>query len=329
MTAPGPAVGTSPTKTVELPTWEAIEAARRAIAGTAIATPVVALPARGAGTLHVKLENLQPTGSFKIRGATSALALRRAREEGPLVTVSAGNTGRAVAYLAARVGRPCVVYVPDHAPAAKLEPMRRLGATIEPMPFEQWWRIAQSPTSPRADAVFIHPFLDPGFIAGNATIGAELEGGDPYDAVLVPWGGGGLTLGIATALRTVAPSTKIYAVEVSSAAPLSAAWSAGAGITVDYQPTFVDGIGSTSVVGSLWEHAKRMLSGVVTVTAEQAAEGLRLAAREAHVIVEGAAGCAIAAAALPEFRDHHVLAIASGGNIDAEKLARILEGALP
>lgn len=314
---------------LELPSQSEVAAADNAIRPQALVTPIVAVPAESV-ELDVKLESLQPSGSFKIRGATAAYSARAHTSLGPLATVSAGNMGRAVAHVAAASGRSCSVYVPDHAPEAKLGPMRELGARIERMPFGDWWDMVVSARSPLADAVFVHPFLDRDVIAGNATIATEIAtNGTEYDAVLVPWGGGGLALGIAHALRPLAPRTDVYAVEVTTASPLAAAWEAGEPVTVDYQATFVDGIGSTHVLPQLWDHARDLLAGVVAVTPEDAADAVRLLASDLHVVVEGAAACAVAAARDPRFRERRVLAIASGGNLDAAKLATILQGGMP
>ncbi|WP_156096225.1 threonine ammonia-lyase [Amycolatopsis jejuensis] len=304
-----------------IPSEHLIEQASRVVYDNALRTPILPLPGTG---IRMKMEALQPTGSFKIRGATAAF--HSFTEEKPLATVSAGNMGKAVAYLAERAGRRCIVYAPEHAPEAKISPIRQAGAEVQLVSYQELWALATSGESPDPGVDFIHPFLNPHVIAGNATIGGELSG--DLDVVLVPWGGGGLAIGVAAGLKANGSSARVYAVEVTTGAPLTAAFAAGRPVEVPYQPSFVDGIGSVAVVDASWQAARELLDGVVTVSPQEAARAVRRVAESCHVIVEGAAGCAVAAGEDPRFAGARVVAVASGGNLDLSVLGRILGGEL-
>ncbi len=233
-----------------LPSLDDIRAARNRLAGIAWRTPLVRLDLpRSPAEIWLKLENLQPIGSFKIRGAANAMAaMPRAELSRGVLTASAGNMAQGVAWCARKQGIPCTVVAPDTAPAAKLAAVKRLGARIVQEPFERWWQTFQDRSYPGVDATFIHAFDDPQVMAGNGTIGLEiLEDLPDVDAVVIPWGGGGLASGIGAAIRALSPACRIYAAEAETGAPLAAALEAGAPTTVDYRPTFVDGIGSRTV----------------------------------------------------------------------------------
>ncbi len=306
-----------------------IEAARRRLRGV-LRTPLVPLEDAGfPGELYLKLENLQPIGSFKLRGAGNAIA--QAPEEilqRGVYTASAGNMAQGVAWHARRLGVPCTVLVPDHAPEAKLHAIARLGARIIPMPFSEWWDVILTSEHPAVDGLFVHPVTDPAVIAGNGTIGLEIaEDLDGVDAVVVPYGGGGLISGIASALRQVSPTTRVVAAEVETGAPLAAALEAGAPTPVEYTPSFVDGIGSGSVLEAMWPLVSRLVERSVVVSLEEVAEAVRLLANRARVVAEGA-GAASVAAARKLAREERVVCVVSGGNIGAAKLAAILRGEL-
>lgn len=305
-----------------LPSLDEIAAAARVVSRHAIVTPVVTVDVDGAQTV-VKLESLQPTGSFKIRGASASVAAH-GDDRSPLITVSAGNMGKAVSYLASRLGRPCRVIVPDHAPAAKLDAIRAYGATIDKVDFQSWWELVREPDPTRFDGVFVHPFADRHVIAGNATIGRELAEQAEFDVVLVPWGGGGLSLGIALGLRETRPDVEVFAVEVATAAPLAASLAAGRRVTVPYEATFVDGIGAPEVSERIWPYVRDHIAGSIVVTPEAAGAAVRLAVEKAHVVIEGAAACAIAAARDPRIAGKRTAVIASGASIDVHVLAGFL-----
>jgi threonine dehydratase len=304
-------------------TADEIDAARRRIEGAALRTPLVP---RWDGSAWLKLECLQPTGSYKIRGATNALKARReaGEEVSAIVTASAGNFGQAIARAAASLGLPCTIHVPDSAARVKVEALRRMGAEVREHSFEDWWQIME--TRETGDSgTFFHPVCEREVIAGAATIGAEIVEDLPeVEAVLVPIGGGGLACGIAQAVKAKRPECRILAVETDTALPLRAALAAGAPVTVDRIPSFVDGMGSTRILDAMWPLLRRLIDDVVVVSLAEVEAAIRLLAAEHHVVAEGAGAAALAAAAkVPGGRN---VAIVSGGNLDWSALRRILGG---
>jgi len=301
------------------------EEARRNIAGVALRTPLVFCSGEAGPELYLKLENLQPIGAFKIRGAANVMAhtppdmLARG-----VLTASAGNMAQGVAFCARRMGVRATVVAPDTAPETKIRAVERLGGRVIKAPFADWWRTFETRSYPGVEATFIHAFDDPHVMAGNGTIALELmEDLADLDAVVIPWGGGGLACGIAKVLRELKPGVRIYAAEIETAAPLAASLAAGEPRTVDYQPSFVDGIGGRTVFANMLKLAQELLDGSLVVTGKQAAEGMKLAAERNRVIVEGAAACAIAAALSGRAGSGKVAAIVSGGNIDLQKFAEL------
>jgi threonine dehydratase len=303
-----------------------IQAAASRIRGIALRSPLLRLDGAGPGETFVKLENLQPIGSFKLRGAANSLAVAEAdRLAAGIGTASAGNMGRAVAWLAHQRGIPCTVVVPDDAPEAKLEPMRRLGATIVPEPFDRWWQAIAEARHPAIHGTFLNAFAAAPMIAGNGTIGLEIVEDLPdVDAVVVPFGGGGLSSGIACALRALRPEVPVYAAEVERAAPLAAAMEAGQPVTIEMQRSFVDGIGSSRVTDAMWPLVSSVLAGSIVVTLDEVRHALRLLASRARVVAEGAGAVALAAALRGRAGTGRVVAIVSGGNIDPSVLAATL-----
>ena len=320
------------TSTLVAPTLADLRAARERIRGNALRTPLLRLHApEFAGELWVKLECLQPIGSFKIRGATNAMKLApRATLERGVYTASAGNMAQGVAWCARELGVPCHVVVPDHAPATKLAAIERLGAKVIREPFERWWRVLEEHRYAGLDGLFIHPVSDPAVISGNGTIALEiLEDLADVDSVLVPFGGGGLSSGIAAGVRALAPRTKVFACEVETAAPLAAALAAGAPQPSAYTPSFVDGIGGRGVLAEMWPLVSSLLDGSIVVTLAGIAGAIRLLAERQRVIAEGAGAASLAAALSGRASGRRVVCIVSGGNIDAAKLATILGGGVP
>jgi threonine dehydratase len=319
-------------RTLAAPTLEEIQAARARLAGVTLRTPLVRLNVDGApGEIWLKLENLQPIGSFKLRGATNAMRLAgpEGLREG-VYTASAGNMAQGVAWSARALGVPAVMVVPDHAPATKLAAIERLGGRIVKVPFDRWWQVIQEHSFPGIDGLFIHPVADRAVMAGNGTIGLEiLEDLPDVDTVLVPFGGGGLSCGIASALAALRPEARVFACEVETAAPLAPSLAAGSPQTVTYQPSFVDGIGSGSLLPEMWPLASTLLAGSRVVSLEAVAAAVRLLAERHRVIAEGAGAASVAAAlaGVPEARK--IVCVISGGNIDAGKLCAILEGRMP
>jgi threonine dehydratase len=297
----------------------------------AVRTPLVPLPtAPGQPEVFLKLETLQPIGSFKIRGAYNAVRqLTPAELAHGVWTVSAGNAAQGVALAARKVGASSSVLVMDTAPQTKLRAIERLGATIVQAPFEECWRTVEAHRSDRMKGHFVHPFDDDHFISGNGTIGLEiLEDLPDVDAVVAPLGGGGLLAGVACVMHSQRPEARIYAAEPETAAPLAASFAAGRASTFDaWRASFVDGAGGRSVLASMWPLLEDWVSESLVVSLDDAAQAMRLVADRLHVIAEGAAACAVAAAVSPAMaaRGHKkVVAVVSGGNIDLKRFAELV-----
>jgi len=305
----------------------AIEEARRRIADAAIRTPLVRLNVLDApAEIYLKLENLQPIGSFKIRGAANAMAhLPQEQLEHGVVTASAGNMAQGVALCARRLGIPCTVIAPETAPETKVSAIERLGGRVVKVSFDEWWQAFEQRSFPGVEGTFIHSFDDPDVMAGNGTIALEiLEDLPDVDAVIVPWGGGGLTCGIASAMRQLRPACKIFTAEVSTAAPLAASMAAGVPTTIDYQPSWVDGIGARAVFPQMFERARSLIDGCLIADLDAVASAVRLLAQHNHIIAEGAGACPVACALSAPTPPGKLVCIISGGNINPSKLAQIL-----
>ena len=301
-------------------TLEEIQAARERITRTVIRTPLV----RFDGDIYLKLENLQPIGSFKLRGAGNALALAGQAER--LWTASAGNMAQAVAWHARERGVPSSVVVPETAPQTKLDAVVRLGAEVVKVPPETWFEVFQTRTYPGMDGLFVHPFSDPAVIAGNGTIGLEIAEDLPdVDAVIVPFGGGGLISGIASALRGV----RVYACEVETAAPLAPSLAAGEPVEVDHGRSFVDGIGAPRVFPEMFELVRQLVEGSIVVSVGEVAQAVRLLAERNRVVAEGAGAASLAAALTGRAGAGKIVCVVSGGNIDSAVLRTILAGETP
>ena len=293
-------------------------------------TPLVRLQAPEApAEIWLKLENLQPIGSFKIRGATNAI--RRAGPEAiarGVVTASAGNMAQGVAWAAREAGVPCTVVVPEHAPQTKLDAIARLGGRAVKVPFDEWWAALETGATDRAEGLFVHPVADELVMAGNGTIGLELlEDLPDVDAVFVPIGGGGLVSGIASAVKAQRPETRIVTVEPETAAALRASLAAGEPSAVEYRPSFVDGSGSKVVLDYMWPLLEELVDEAVVVTLEEAAAAVRLLVERVRVVAEGAGALALAGALREP--GGKIACIVSGGNIDAHRLTEILAGRVP
>jgi threonine dehydratase len=275
--------------------------------------------------IYLKLENLQPIGSFKIRGAANAMAhLPQEQLEHGVVTASAGNMAQGVALCARRLGIPCTVIAPETAPETKVSAIERLGGRVVKVSFDEWWRAFEQRSFPGVEGTFIHSFDDPDVMAGNGTIALEiLEDLPDVDAVIVPWGGGGLTCGIASAMRQLRPACKIFTAEVSTAAPLAASMAAGVPTTIDYQPSWVDGIGARAVFPQMFERARTLIDGCLVADLDAVASAVRLLAQHNHIIAEGAGACPVACA-LSGGTPGKLVCIISGGNINPSQLAQIL-----
>jgi len=288
---------------------EAIRRAQPVVAQAAIRTPIVRLNVLDApADIYLKLENLQPIGSFKIRGAANAMnAMSKTELAKGVMVASAGNMAQGAAWNARRLGIPCTVIAPDYAPDTKVQAIERLGGRVIKVPFDRWWQTFSDRSYPGVDAVFIHSFDDDRVMAGNGTIGLELlEDLPEVDTVLIPWGGGGLA--------------------GETGAPLAASMKAGSPQVVDYQPSFVDGIGSKTVFPNMLVMAQELLDGSFTASLEEIAAALRLMAERNRVIAEGAGAVALAVALSGKAGTGRIACIVSGGNIDLPKLTKILDG---
>jgi threonine dehydratase len=356
------------------PTLDQIRAARGRLRGIAVETPLLRLvweaPGEDAPEIYLKLENLQPIGSFKLRGAVNAMLEAGADglAEG-VYTASAGNMAQGVAWGARHLGATATAIVPDHAPATKIAAIERLGGRVVKVPFERWWQVIVEHSYPGQPGLFIHPVSATAVMAGNGTIGLEILDRLPdVDAVLVPWGGGGLACGIAAALRALHPCAAVYGCEITTAAPLTAALAAGALQAIDYQPSFVDGIGGKSLLPEMWPLAQRLIAGSRVVSLAAVAGAVRHLAERHRVIAEGAGAAALAVALTPCLPPpdnvgaaalavaptpsppppgnaatatpagiadalgkpaRKIVCIVSGGNIDVGKLVTILSGGVP
>jgi threonine dehydratase len=313
-------------------TLDDVQEARQRLAGIVPRTPLIRLEDAGTGELYLKLENLQPVRSFKVRGAANAIAMLDAGAlEAGVYTSSAGNMAQGLAWNARRLGIKCTAIVPDGAPRVKLEAIERLGAGTISLPYDEWWNVmATHRYQPLEPAHFIHPSTDVDVMAGNGTIGLEiLEDLPDVNSVLVPFGGGGLSCGIATAVRTLRPEVRVYGCEVDTAAPLAAALTAGGPVPCPRTATFVDGIGGPAMLPEMWPPASRLLAGSLVVSLPEVAAAIRHLVQHAAIVAEGAGGAAVAAALKGLAGPGRHVAVVSGGNIDPEVLTTILSGLVP
>ena len=309
-----------------------IEAARARLQGLSLLSPLVACEAAPAGkTVALKLENLQPIGSFKIRPVGNAVLSqsRRAVSRG-IYTASSGNSAVAVAWMARRLGIAATAVVPADAPEVKLANLRRLGARIDMRPVGEWWRAIERGSLEDQEGLYIDAVRDPASLAGDATIACEiLEQWPQTEAVLVPFGGGGLACGIACAVRALGCGAQIIACELETAHPLKAALEAGAPIQTRHKPGFVSGVGYGCVLPEMWPLVSSFIDTVITVSLAEVAAAIRLLAERHRVVAEGAGAVSVAAALSGRYRQTSVCAVVSGGNLDSRVLATILQGGIP
>lgn len=307
---------------------DAIEAARKRIAGVALRTPLIKLEAATAGpTIFLKLENLQPINSFKLRGALNAVAmLPPERRALGVWTASAGNAGQGLAYAARLEGVPCTVVTLATAPATKLQRMRALGAELIEVSYDAWWEAMERRTFPGLEGAFISPFDNDDFIAGNATIGLEIVEDLPnVETIIAPVGGGGLVTGVALGARSRKPNVHIFGAEPETAAPLARSFANGKpSAFTEWKPSFVDGAGGKSCFPQMWERLRPIVDGSIVVTLAETKRALRLLAESARVIAEGAGGLAVAAALHRKAADGPIVAVVSGGNIELSTLCELL-----
>jgi threonine dehydratase len=273
------------------------------------------------GRISLKLESLQPIRSFKLRGALNAM---RAQPPQDVVTASAGNMAQGVAWAARELGVRARIVAPDNAPRAKLDRVEELGGEVLLVPHEVWWQTMVDRGHPDVDGLFVHPVEDELVMAGNGTIGLELvEDDDELETVVIPWGGGGLASGIASAVKALRPEVKIVTAEPETAAPVAASLAAGAPTEIDFTPSFVDGAGGRALLPTMWDRARELVDEAVAVPLDEVREALRLLATRSGVVAEGAGALALAVALR---RTDRCAAIVSGANIDTHVYAEILLG---
>jgi threonine dehydratase len=317
---------------VEPVTMVQIVAARTRLQGLSIVSPLVPCDAAPAGkTVRLKLENLQPIGSFKIRPIGNAVLSRAPADlNSGIYTTSTGNSALGVAFMARRLGIAATAVVPANAPEAKLEQLRRLGTRIDMRPIEEWWRAIKTGALDGQQGVYIDAVRNPASLAGDATIGLEILAQSPdIEAILIPFGGGGLSCGIACAVRAIRPGVKIIACELESAHPVKAAFDAGVPIETPHEPGFVSGVGFGSVLPEMWPLVKTMIDGVITVSLPEVAAAIKILVERNHVVAEGAGAVSVAAALSGRYAATKVCAVVSGGNIGSAMLAMILDGRTP
>src|SRR5215217_4050820 len=307
---------------------EDIEAARGRIAGTVLRTPLVRLDlGRDGPDIRLKLENLQPTNAYKIRGAANAVARLGPDERARGVwTISAGNAGQAVAFAAREAGIPCAVVTIETAPQTKLDRMAALGAEIVPVSYEQAWRAAEAHAFEGMEGTFVHPFDNHNFIAGHGTMGLEiLEDAPDVRTIIAAIGGGGLITGVGSAIKALRPDVKVLGAEPETAAPYAYSLSEGGPRRFDdWQASFVDGAGGKSVTERMWHRMRLVTDGTITVTLDQTREAMRLIAEKSRAIAEGAGALSLAAALTGEAGEGPIVCIVSGGNIDLGKFAELV-----
>jgi len=300
-----------------------IEAARERIKGTVLRTPLVRFDER----IWLKLENLQPTNAYKIRGGANAVAALTDEQRARGVwTISAGNAGQGVAYAARQHGVPCTIVAIETAPQTKLDRMRALGATIVPVSYDRAWVAAESHEFPGIDATFVHPFDNHDFIAGHGTMGLEIVEDCPgVRTVICAIGGGGLITGVGSAIKAKKPDAKVIGAEPETAAPYALSLREGGPRKfTDWQASFVDGAGGQSVTERMWQRMRPVTDGAITVTLDQTGDAMRLIAEKSRTIAEGAGALSLAAALSDRSLDGPIVCVVSGGNIDLAKFAELV-----
>ena len=304
-----------------------IEEARKRIGGTVIRTPLVKLDAGTGADIYLKLENLQPTNAYKIRGGANAVAHLSEDERARGVwTISAGNAGQGVAYAARAFGVPCSVVAIETAPQTKIDRMRALGAEIVPVSYEDAWRAAESHAFEGMEGTFVHPFDNHDFIAGHGTMGLEIVEDLPeVRAVIAAIGGGGLITGVGSAVKALKPDVEVIGAEPETAAPYAYSLEHGGPQRFpDWKASFVDGAGGKSVTDRMWERMQAVVDRTITVTLDETRQAMRLMAEKARVISEGAGALSVAAALTGKAGEGPIVCVVSGGNIDLDKFSELV-----
>ena len=306
-----------------------VREARERIAGTIVHTPLIRLPLGPEyPDIRLKLENLQPINAYKLRGAANVVAMLSESERARGVwTISAGNAGQGVAYAAKKAGVPCTVVVIETAPASKIERMKALGARLVPVSYDVAWKVLEERSFPGVEGTFVHPFDDHNFIAGHATMGLEiLEDAPDTAAVIASIGGGGLVVGVASAIKALKPEVKVWGAEPETAAPAALSYKKGSPqVFTDWKSSFVDGAGGQSVFPRMWQRMKPLVDGSIVVTLDETKRAMRLMAEKARIISEGAGALPLAAALTGAAGQGPIVAIVSGGNIDLKKFCELIQ----
>jgi threonine dehydratase len=304
--------------------WEA----RKRIAKTILRTPLVRLEmGPGFPDIRLKLENLQPINAYKLRGATNAVAMLSESERNRGVwTISAGNAGQGVAYAARHFDVPCTVVVIDKAPVSKVERMRKLGAKLIFVPFDDAWNAMEERAFAGAEGTFVHPFDDQNFVTGNATLGLEiLEDAPDVVTVTAAIGGGGLLTGVGSAIKALKPEVKVWGAEPETAAPGALSFAKQSPqVFTQWKQSFVDGAGGKSLFPRMWERMRPVADGSIVVTLEETKRAMRLLAEKTRVIAEGAGALSVAAALTGKAGSGPIVAVVSGGNIDLDKFFELI-----
>ena len=310
-------------------------AARRRLAGHVSITPLRHsewLSDVTSATVRLKLEALQPTNSYKVRGAMHAALCLIERGTGEaIVTASAGNHGRAIALAAARLGLQATVFTPANAPDTKKRAIRRLGATLddEAPHYDAAEQLAREHAR-TSGAVYISPYNHPDVIAGAGTVALEiLDAAPDTEVVVVPLGGGGLASGVAVTLNSAAPNITVVGVEVDASRPFATSITHGTITEIDVQPSLADGLIGNLEPGSMtFELVRRHVARLVSVSEEDLKRAIRGLAAEEHVIAEGAGATATAALLAGKLAasGQRVVALYTGSNIDLETFSRVIRG---
>lgn len=309
-------------------TLEEVRAARERIKGTIFRTPLYVELGPGFPDIRLKLENLQPINAYKLRGAANAVALlsEEQRQRG-VWTISAGNAGQGVAYAARKAGIPCTVVAIETAPSAKLERMKALGARLVTVLYDRAWQALDDRAFPGVEGTFVHPFDDQNFVTGHATMGLEiLEDAPDAKAIIAGIGGGGLIVGVGSAIKALKPEIKVWGAEPETAAPAALSFEKQSPqVFEDWEPSFVDGAGGQSIFPRMWERMKPVVDGSIVVTLEDTKKAMRILAEKVRVISEGAGALSLAAALTGKAGKGPIVAIVSGGNLDLKKFSELIE----
>ena len=316
-------------KASSAPTLAEIRAAANRLAPYVIRSPLLQLQHNeGANNIFLKLENMQAIGAFKARPVGNVLlnADHAALKNG-VYTASTGNAGLGVAWMAKKLALTATVYAPDSAPEEKLAAIARFGTAVKKLSDKEWWQVIQESHHPHDPGMYVDAVRDRLAIAGNATIGLEIvEQAPDLDTVIIPFGGGGLSCGIAAAMRALKPNVRIVVGESDAATPVTAALRAGRPVTVGTSSSFISGAGAPSVLEEMWPLVSTLVDETVVVPVAAVADAVRLLFLSQKVIAEGAGAIALAVALSAKPDWGKTVCVVSGGNIDAAVMAKILLG---